>query len=139
LLWFGVRGVQYGNAGVGPKLAPKERGACISLSLGRGSITARDVRPDQELLSVLVERVGGDEPTRKLHRPGSAARRELCPRGLPEHAVGRSGQVSPAREQPRLETGARGKGLALQEFSTNARDVDRLDPGARCQRMNVYE
>ena len=115
-----VRGVEHGDAGVGPELASEEPDARISLDLGRGSITAGDVCPDQELLSVLVERVRGDEPTGKFHRPGTVTRREPCPRRLPEHALGRPVQASPAREQPRLEAGAGREGLALQELSTKA-------------------
>jgi hypothetical protein len=138
-LRFGLGGAQDGDAGVGPKLASEERDARISLDLARGLITVRDVRPDQEFLSVLIERVGGYETTRQLHRPGGIARREFCSRRLPEHPLGRSGQMSPACQEPRLEPGAGGKHHAFQQFSTEAGNVDRLDPGACSQGMDVYE
>jgi hypothetical protein len=81
-----VSGLEHADAWVCPELAPEERDAGISLDLGRGSITAGDIRPDQQFLGILVERVGGDKPARKFHRAGTVTRRYLCARGLPEHA-----------------------------------------------------
>jgi hypothetical protein len=137
LLW--VRGLQHADARVGPELAPEERDARISLELGRTSITARDIRPDQQLLGILVERIGGDKPARKFHRASTVTRRYLCSRRLPEHALGRSGQPPSARQQPRIKARAGGEGHALQELTTKAWHVDRLHPGACCQGVNVDE
>jgi hypothetical protein len=109
-----VRGVEQGDTGVDAKFASEERNACVSLALSRGSITARHVCPDQEFLRVFIERVRGDEPTGEFNRSGTVAHRELGSGRLPENALGRAGQVSPAREQPCLECGTRRKGLALQ-------------------------
>ena len=120
LLLRRVRGLEHADARVGPELAPEERDARISLDLGRRSITARDIRPDQQFLSILVERIGGDKPARKFHRASTVTRRYLCSRGLPEHALGRSGQASSARQQPRIKARAGGEGLALQELTTKA-------------------
>lgn len=137
MLW--VRGLQHADARVGPELALEERDARISLDLGRSSITARDIRPDQKLLSILVERIGGDKPARKLRRASTVTRRYLCSRRLPEHALGRSGQPPSARQQPHIKARAGREGLALQEVTTKARHVDRLHPSACCQGVNVDE
>jgi hypothetical protein len=128
-----------GVAGVSPQLTPEERDASISLDLGRSSIAARDIGPDQELLGVLVEPVRGDEPARQLRRPGTVTCGELRPRRFPEHALGRSGEASTGCQQPRIEAGAGREGLTRQEVLTKARDADRLHPGACCQGVDVHE
>jgi len=62
MLW--LCGLENADARVGPELAPEERDARVALELGSGSVTAGDIRPDQQFLSILVEWVGGDELAR---------------------------------------------------------------------------
>ena len=136
-LW--IRGVEYGDARIRPELAAEERDACISLALVRCSIAAGHVPTDEELLGILIERVCGDDPTREFHGPDAVSRRQPCPCRLSKHSFCRASQASPARQQPRLEAGARGEGHALQKLSPKPRDVDRLHPGPCGQGVNVHK
>ena len=84
-----------------PKLSPEELDRGRELTLDRHLVARPRERPEQQDVRVLVERCGGDQAGRELHRLPGIAGREPAQRSLPQDRLAQRLEATTLPEQPR--------------------------------------
>jgi hypothetical protein len=99
----GLRSEQDGRARVDPELHAEEGDARVALSIRGRPVAGGGVRPNQQLLGILVEPVGSDEAAGQLDSPLRIPDRQLGPSGFAQHVVGRTRQPPAFGQEPHFE------------------------------------